>query len=512
MPPEAWKNTLALYRARQSDEGAWGYVGPTSASSGSMTCAGVFGVSLCRYHLGEKSPAEDEAVERGLAWLADHFSVTANPGGGAYHFYYLYSLERVGRTLGTEFIGDHEWYPAGATFLVNAQRKDGSWIEADDPGRPGLATSFALLFLTRGTATLTAERAHGGNGILKTNIAQGPAPRVYLVLDCSGSMLEEVGGKTKFDAARDAVRSILAELPDNTDFALRAYGHRKRSIEPGSDDDTELVIPLGPLDRRLVATRLAALRARGKTPLAKSLHEAASDLGLGAAARGADPATAIILLTDGGEDTMPRQDPVAAAGALGGASLQIVGFDIGRDDWGAQLRAMAAAARGNYWSASDPAGLLRDLRAAVLRTPSGFRVLDASGKVVAQGAFGDSKPLAEGKYVFETAFSDHSFREPLWVNTGSTTAVVFDATKMNNGDAAAPSANAPSAASPSVATSPRELLAPATEPPAGARDVKPSSAGSPAASPGRPKFCTHCGNPINAADKFCTKCGQKIPG
>src|SRR3712207_7148123 len=55
----------------------------------------------------------DEGIERGLAWLAAHFSVKENPPNQSWHYYYLYALERVGRILDTEFIGPHEWYPLG---------------------------------------------------------------------------------------------------------------------------------------------------------------------------------------------------------------------------------------------------------------------------------------------------------------------------------------------------------------------------------------------------------------
>ncbi len=47
-------------------------------------------------------------------------------------FYWLYSVERVGRMLDTDFIGIHEWYPEGAAWLVHGQQADGMW---HGPGR-----------------------------------------------------------------------------------------------------------------------------------------------------------------------------------------------------------------------------------------------------------------------------------------------------------------------------------------------------------------------------------------
>jgi Mg-chelatase subunit ChlD len=90
---------------------------------------------------------------------------------------------------------------------------------------------------------------------------------------------------------------------------------------------------MGPLDRPSFAAKLKSLRARGKIPLALSLTQAMSDL---EGTSAADPVT-LVLLTDGGEDTMPRRDPVKVAAQLSkhpGITFHIVGFDINQEDWG----------------------------------------------------------------------------------------------------------------------------------------------------------------------------------
>jgi hypothetical protein len=483
VPAEAWRRTLELYRARQDRDGAWGYVTAGSAHSGSMTCAGVYAVALCRYHLGQTPHPDDEAVERGLAWLSDHFAVDKNPDAGlANHYYYLYSLERLGRTLDTEFIGPHEWYPLGAQFLLGAQKPDGSWVE---PGpyetRPDLSTSFALLFLTRRTASPAQPRPTGGNGTLKTALVEPAAPRVYFIFDCSGSMhVETADGVPKFDAARAALDEIVAGLPARTQVALRVYGHRKSARDAGADEDTELLVPMAPLDRAGLSAKVRKLRARGKTPLARSIAESAKDL----AGASADNPCAVVLITDGGEDTRPPGDPVAAASDLArtpGVTLHVVGFDIGRDDWGRQLRGIASAGRGRYWPAADPAALRGELRAAVLRTPDSFTIFDAAGKRLRDEPFGRSVSLPEGRYSVATTFAGKPLREALWVNTGETTSVLFDAGKI---DVTPPAGEAP--------------------PPLAAGGEKKSPAS------GSPKFCSHCGAKLAPGAKFCTNCGERV--
>jgi Mg-chelatase subunit ChlD len=169
-----------------------------------------------------------------------------------------------------------------------------------------------------------------------------PSNHIYIILDASGSMLDEMGGRTKFDIARDAVAGLVNELPENSQVALRVYGSKKRAIEVDADSDTELLIPLGALDRAKFLAALRPLRARGKTPLAQSLHDATSDLNAAASEATAENPITVLLLTDGGEDTRPRKDPVRAAAELAklkNVQIKIVGFDINREDWTSQLHA-----------------------------------------------------------------------------------------------------------------------------------------------------------------------------
>ncbi|MBI4604884.1 MAG: VWA domain-containing protein, partial [Planctomycetes bacterium] len=498
LSPEVWTRGLAAYRARQGDDGNWYYTGKSSSGYGSMTCAGVCSVAIALHELGEKEPAKDPAVQAGLAWLSRSFSVSEHPGSkGRWHYYYLYALERVGRVLGTDFIGEHEWYPEGARYLVDAQKEDGGWVGEGEEKDPRLAASFALLFLTRATPTLKAQEVRrGGKGLLKTGIRLPPGGRYYFILDASGSMTAELGGKPKWEIARDAVQSLVAALPDASDVALRVYGHRKRAIEPGASEDTALEVPLRRLERAQFDQKLRALRARGKTPLALSLLQAKRDL---SGAREEDPVI-VVLLTDGGEDTQPRQDPVKAAadfGELEGVALHVVGFDIGREDWSAQLREMVARAHGRYWPAADGPTLERHLRAAVLGEPEGYVVLGAGGEQAARGRFGDTRTLPEGKYVLRVAFGGEEHEQGFWINTDATTSVVFNAERAARG---LPSEATPGAARPE---------GPA-QPAAAAPEARPKPPPEPAPKTAPAKFCTECGKPLKPAARFCTECGTKV--
>ena len=483
---EVWRRSVSVYSERQCKDGGWGYT--TGSSYGSMSCAGICSLAIGMNALGEQGGMQDHRIRRGLDWLAANFSVTTHPGSQSWFYYYLYSLERVGRILNIDFVGENEWYPLGARYLLSAQKPDGSWVGSSDEKDPRLATSFALLFLTRATRALRGELQRGGEGTLKTAIALSRQPRFYCILDASGSMLDEMEGRQKFDIARDAVAALVEEMPEDSTVALRVYGHRKRSIEAGAGEDTELLIPMGPLDRPALIAKLKTLRARGKTPLALSLEKAAQDL---AKVREDQPIVAV-LLTDGGEDTFPRRDPVKAAEELGkvkNVTLHVVGFDIGREDWSRELEGICAKARGKYWPAGDASALLRELRAAVLGLPEGFEVFDTAGRAAARGVFGEAKVLPEGKYRLRAPVFTQVFEEDFWINTEAVTHVTFNADAVVNLKAVA-----------STAAPPEAKAAAATE--ARTEDKAPER---PAAG-----FCTECGNPLKPGDRFCRSCGKQV--
>lgn len=127
-------------------------------STGSMTTAGAAGLLICQSALwkSRKFTAEDrdktrKAVRDSIAWMQVNFDVTCNPHGAeAWHYYYLYGLERMGIVAHVRFIGKADWYLEGAEYLLHEQDDTGSW----DSGDP-VQTAFALLFLKRSSFKTT---------------------------------------------------------------------------------------------------------------------------------------------------------------------------------------------------------------------------------------------------------------------------------------------------------------------------------------------------------------------
>jgi len=138
-----------------------------------------------------------------------------------------------------------------------------------------------------------------------------------LIFDASYSMLRRVSnGVSRFQAARQSVNDTLDLFPDNALVALRLYG----SLTPAQRmdcSDTLLKVPFAPAasNRRVIKAVLADTHARGVTPIAFALEQAAEDFPSDA------PERIIVLLSDGGEDC--NGDPCAVA-----AGLHVQGFVI----------------------------------------------------------------------------------------------------------------------------------------------------------------------------------------
>ena len=177
--PITWRLAREYWLGTQLPDGSWGYQ-PGDESRGSMTCAGICSLVITSGRLssgrarvvGDKVVCCGElgstnAVDRGLLWLGNKFSVLRNPGTGGYWLlYYLYGIERTGRLTGQRFIGRHDWYREGAELLIREQDGfRGYWRGVGTAeSNPLVATSFALLFLAKGRRPVVIAKAQHGNG------------------------------------------------------------------------------------------------------------------------------------------------------------------------------------------------------------------------------------------------------------------------------------------------------------------------------------------------------------
>lgn len=159
--PAVWRRAERAWIQAQHRDGGWGYTPDSGRATGSMTTAALASLYITGQTLETGTErgftADGEApgcgrytqsrpIARGLHWMSRNFRADRNPGTGAWYFYYLYGVERVGILSGIRHFGPHDWYRAGAARLVRLQQPDGHWREHNAV----VDTAFGLLFLAKG--------------------------------------------------------------------------------------------------------------------------------------------------------------------------------------------------------------------------------------------------------------------------------------------------------------------------------------------------------------------------
>lgn len=242
-----------------------------------------------------------------------------------------------------------------------------------------LALCCALLIgLAVAPATQAATGEEGGTG------------KLLLVLDSSGSMKERIGGTTKIAAAKEALSRVVAELPDAAEVGMRVYGAEVFEGR-GACQDSQNVVPVGPLDRAALTAQIRSYRPYGETPIGYALQEAAKDLG-------SEGTRSILLVSDGEATCAPDPCRVAADIAADGIDVKIdvVGLRVGGTAE-RQLRCIARAGGGDYVDASDADSLAAGLTKTSVRA---FRPFAVSGiPVTGTETPFDAPTLDDGQYV-----------------------------------------------------------------------------------------------------------------
>lgn len=170
VPREYWEALERGFLQMQHADGGWGYRPHTPHSTGSMTSAGLSALFIIQDFLHARKSLDldrterlphELAIERGLAWIDEHFTVLENPGRDQYFYYYLYGMERVALASGYKYFGGKDWYREGAAELIrrfcdwNPDTGTMTMYEAEygDNRRRDFRTdelAFGLMFLTRG--------------------------------------------------------------------------------------------------------------------------------------------------------------------------------------------------------------------------------------------------------------------------------------------------------------------------------------------------------------------------
>jgi len=215
------------------------------------------------------------------------------------------------------------------------------------------------------TATMTCEIGGmcGGTDFEITRLA----PNVMILLDRSGSMDNDAGGRPRWDVAKDAIRAVTTRFGGEIRFGLATYS----SCTGSGCSAGSVVIPLGE-DASRINDFLSPLVARGssegsppdylcdsgdpETSTGPSLQALTTEPTL----QDPDRANAVLLVTDGEESSCGGPDGAAGAAALLGLPIPVRTYAVGlsRDTSESELMDIAVAGgTERFYLAEDEAAL-----------------------------------------------------------------------------------------------------------------------------------------------------------
>jgi Ca-activated chloride channel family protein len=154
--------------------------------------------------------------------------------------------------------------------------------------------------------------------------SQEKLTRILFILDASNSMNANWGEQTRIEAAKELLAQTVDSLTGtpNLEIALRVYGHQSPITATYQDcNDTKLEIPFAPDNFLKVKNRIKTIKAKGTTPIARSLEASAEDF------PDMNSRNIIILITDGLEAC--DNDPCVIAKKLKDKNIRVTPFVIG---------------------------------------------------------------------------------------------------------------------------------------------------------------------------------------
>lgn len=245
------------------------------------------------------------------------------------------------------------------------------------------------------------------------------AKSVEIIIDASNSMWGQIGGEAKITIARKVLAETIEGLPDTMSVGLRAYGHRYALNDPQACADTELLVPIGPVDKKGLIETVDKIQLKGKTPLVHSVLEAVKDFAK-------VPNGSIVLVTDGIESCGGDIASIAPAIKAAGLELRVhvVGFDIKEKEARAELESIARSTGGRYIDAQN-ADELKGALGQTLKLE--YVVLDGGGgAVVGRGIVGGPPiELDAGSYTVRVMVEPGPVEIAAEVKTGETLSLVL---------------------------------------------------------------------------------------
>ncbi len=226
-----------------------------------------------------------------------------------------------------------------------------------------------------------------------------------ILVDASGSMAARIGGKTRMEAAKEAVMEFAEQVPENATISLRVYGHKgsNSNADKGLSCDSTEVLYNGSFETAGFQNALSQVKPVGWTPIALGLQMVKGDIPEGTE-------DVVVYVVSDGIETCDG-NPVQEAKNLVSSDIQtvvnIIGFDV--DNEGQKLlKEVASAGNGEFTYVNSEQDLKKYMRAQYEEIQKRWLEWKEAGKQQAYDIKEEKKKLA---YDTKESMKEKSTRE-----------------------------------------------------------------------------------------------------
>ncbi|MGE8205991.1 vWA domain-containing protein [Heyndrickxia sp. NPDC080065] len=201
----------------------------------------------------------------------------------------------------------------------------------------------------------------------KTEKVKAKSSKAIILLDASSSMLQNVGGKMKMEIAKDAVKRFAKTIGQSSDVSLIVYGHVGSSADKDMKKSCSAIeekYTMGKYNEKTFVKAVNSFQAKGWTPLAGAIKKAKE------MTKDYEADTTIYIVSDGAEtcEGNPVKEAEAFASINSEYKVNIIGFDVDSKSED-QLKKVADAGKGKYYSANNPNDLNKTIETQWLPSP-----------------------------------------------------------------------------------------------------------------------------------------------
>ena len=114
------------------------------------------------------------------------------------------------------------------------------------------------------------------NPYTKQQIQENQQVNLEIVLDASGSMAAEIGGRPMMDIAKQSIKEVVQSMPANSRVGLRVFGHQGDNTDAKQSEScaaNELVYPIEKVNVAGIEAAMQPIQPTGWSSIENGIND-----------------------------------------------------------------------------------------------------------------------------------------------------------------------------------------------------------------------------------------------